>query len=540
MAHFHSDRWILKDDLGIVHAGDHLARTVLLADLPFAVRVTGKWGAGKTSLLRRAFATLGGKPIAQAVPLGSERAEEKSDLKGWNNLAGDVRYKKLGWDHDLRQRWQVTLPIWYSPWQHQNADNPLVPLLKEICLQYRGWVKVKADTERAIREKGLAGLSLLERATGVAISLFSQRTIKVATGTPESVSQAWTEGHKLESLSDGQRFHLLFEDAVENALHNLIKREKADANREALPEPTKDDYKKARMVIFIDDLDRCDEATVVAMLECIKLYLETKRCVFVFGIDDNAVARALRHHWDGRSDHDNREYLEKLFQATVVVPHPHPNRVAAFIADQFKEHQIVDADLHAADVVALLEPNPRKLKNFTNTLCANWTSLVKYQPDLDEEVSDELQSQTPPSEDARGYLKRNQFFTRFMITCYLRVFHRQVWRVIEHEPKMFPLLRHVLTGNELKDASLATEEQMARHLFHRAFFHVLSAHDVELQKEGQEKHRDLVLQDAVDRFIDCVDQKRSDSHLIALFKKATDVDTPLDEVLLYLPQGPQV
>ena len=62
---FINDQWTLKDDLGIGRVGDELARIVLEANAPFTVGVTGKWGSGKTSIMRRTYATLGGQPLQQ-------------------------------------------------------------------------------------------------------------------------------------------------------------------------------------------------------------------------------------------------------------------------------------------------------------------------------------------------------------------------------------------------------------------------------------------------------------------------------------------
>lgn len=49
---------------------------------PFTVGVTGKWGSGKTSVMRRAFATLGGRPIEQPLMLAKDAGIEVG-AEGW-------------------------------------------------------------------------------------------------------------------------------------------------------------------------------------------------------------------------------------------------------------------------------------------------------------------------------------------------------------------------------------------------------------------------------------------------------------------------
>lgn len=55
-----NDAPTLADGFGTTIAGDQVARMALEAATPFTLGVTGKWGAGKTSVLRRAFFTLKG------------------------------------------------------------------------------------------------------------------------------------------------------------------------------------------------------------------------------------------------------------------------------------------------------------------------------------------------------------------------------------------------------------------------------------------------------------------------------------------------
>ena len=92
---------------------------------------------------------------------------------------------------------------------------------------------------------------------------------------------------------------------------------------ENLESDAKDLGKDARLVIFIDDLDRCEESVIVQLLESIKLYLHSQRCVFVLGVDPDAVLGALEVGiGKQRSEQSNAEYLEKLVQAQLEVPQP--------------------------------------------------------------------------------------------------------------------------------------------------------------------------------------------------------------------------
>lgn len=73
---YYNDQWDVSERLGMEAAGDGLAKMILSVSPPLTIAVAGKWGSGKTSLMQRAFVTLGGEPISKAVPLGELRSAE--------------------------------------------------------------------------------------------------------------------------------------------------------------------------------------------------------------------------------------------------------------------------------------------------------------------------------------------------------------------------------------------------------------------------------------------------------------------------------
>ncbi len=501
-ANYINDQWVQKDSMGLGHAGDAVARMALDVSPPFTIGVTGKWGCGKTSVMRRAFATLGGQPISQHLQLGENKQELDQDYSNAiENLLHSFggRLKVLNWSDDLHDIAKQSLCIWYSPWQHQDAANPLIPLLQEIRAQYGFTRKILEKGKQLNRQGGLAAWTLLEHAIDAAISFATRRPVKMAVGVAENIRKAWHENNpeNLAKPSDGQRFHLLFEDAVENLLTDLF----AVAEQERLSEQKKTPKAKsavkpenisqhARLIVFIDDLDRCEEKAVVALLEAIKLYLGTHRCVFVLGVDDVAVGDALKRHWQGRSDDSNREYLEKLFQATVQVPQPVDSKLQTLLETQLTAHGFPDDAVPslAKDIQALLEPNPRKVKNFLNSLCANWQVL----------------------HCAAMHSEAN--CRRLVMFQYLRNNHLPVWRLLEREPILLQLLHRVLVGSkEPITGHLSTDDlRMTEEIFSRSFAHVLK-HD---NADEMKLHRSQSLDAAVDKAIERLDRRRSDQYFV--------------------------
>ncbi len=510
-----NDSAILEDGFGTTLAGDQVARMALEVTTPFTLGVTGKWGSGKTSILRRAFATLGGSPVQLAVPLREEAREDASIEGNWGDwhLRHIKRRPPLTWGvEEERKRLEATadqsLCVWYSPWQHQAAENPLVPLLLEIRAQFSVSFKRREQAKKLGRQGGLAALTLLERVIDAAVGIVSNPSVKYGEGTIEAVRRAWREGAPEEpALDDGQRFHLLFEDAVDILLDGLASGKK---------QPDR------RLIIFIDDLDRCEESAVVQLLESIKLYLGSRRCVFILAMDEGAVQSALSRHWSGRSDEANREYLEKLFQAVVPVPVPKQKAVREFVADQLQAHDFPDSQSCAKLVEEILEPNPRKIKNFVNSVCASWGLFQAGATGAEE--------------------NRAMFAQQFLLFQYLRLQHKPVWRLLERQPWSLRLLTKVLHGLasqecELPESVHADDQRVVEVLFFRAFSHVLKD-DTEIQEYSKLHHRHLPIGEAVDLLDQRIDRKRSDECFIRYYKDLIPVNRDLSDAFLYLPELP--
>lgn len=498
------------DSFDTGRVGDEVVRIALQAETPFTLGVVGKWGSGKTSVLRRAFATFGGQGVQIEVPFASEKRESDA----WNHLSHESS-RRADLFGDLVDGLKQSVPIWFSPWQHQQAANPLLPLLLEIRDQY----SVLAKARGVARNAALAGATLLERVIdgGVALAGGSSPGL---TGTTEALRNAWTGATAETRLDDGQRFHLLFADAVETVLQSL-----GPATDER--DSTSDSAPAGRLVIFVDDLDRCEEDAIVQLLEAIKLYLGATGCVFVLGLDEAAVLSALNRHWQGRSEDDNREYLEKLFQATVPVPLPSPPRVEGWVRARLGDHGFENAEACATLVVEILEPNPRKVKNFVNSVGAVWRLLGGGCPSDDQ---------------------RERFEERFILLQYLRLFHKPIWRLLERDPRVLRIVIAVLHQKPIADVQVEADidsdfdpgEQsiLIKFIFER-FSHVLG-HGPDTREPSQEELRDrhghMPLGQALKMLEDRLDRKRPDQKFRLHFTRLFEDAKPLPDAFLYLPE----
>jgi hypothetical protein len=84
-----------------------------------------------------------------------------------------------------------------------------------------------------------------------------------------------------------------------------------------------DETKIKRLVVIVDDLDRCTPDTIIETLEAIKLFLFVPRTAFILGADERLIRYAVRRRFPelpGERAEVGRDYLEKLIQFPVRIP----------------------------------------------------------------------------------------------------------------------------------------------------------------------------------------------------------------------------
>lgn len=59
---------------------------------------------------------------------------------------------------------------------------------------------------------------------------------------------------------------------------------------------------RRRVCVIIDDLDRCDPASALKLLEGIKIHLSLPECVFVLGVNLRQIERAIAPHLPGAKE----------------------------------------------------------------------------------------------------------------------------------------------------------------------------------------------------------------------------------------------
>ena len=235
-------------------------------------------------------------------------------------------------------------PVWFNAWQHDYDAAPAISLLHSMVDS----LDLAGEFKNALSQVAVAfGSVLLQKTTSLTLDNLQ----------------------KIQSLLDEEAFRV--RDArskLKTHFLKIIAKARTDV--------------RTRIVFFVDDLDRCEPASVVKLLEAIKLYFNVEGCVFIIGLDRDSISAALSQARTS-TETSEAQYLDKLIQLPFTLPPIAESTFSSYLAD------LVPADL--ALCIPLIQTglgrNPRTAKRFINDLVlrhrfALTLQLTAYDPRL--------------------------------------------------------------------------------------------------------------------------------------------------------------
>ena len=266
-----SDNETLSDCIDYNHLITAISGIVDNPDLlPCSVGIFGDWGSGKSSLMKMLEESYSDKKDVLTIKFNGWLFEGYEDAK--TGLMGRIV------DEIIEKR---TLS--------EKAIKAASKLLKKIdYLKLTGSALKYGIGLATMGPLGLAAVSATEW-IGKLKDIDYDKYIK---------ERQQSKDPDLNLKSNIQEFHENFEELIKET-----------------------DLKK--IIVFIDDLDRCSPDTIIGTLEAIKLFLFTKGTAFIIGADERLIKYAVRRRFPeipGDSTEVGRDYLEKLIQYPIRIP----------------------------------------------------------------------------------------------------------------------------------------------------------------------------------------------------------------------------
>jgi len=117
-----------------------------------------------------------------------------------------------------------------------------------------------------------------------------------------------------------------------------------------------------QLIVFIDDLDRCEHENVLTLLSVIKLFFSYgKRTIFICGLDKESVNKSVFHKYNDVVK--GNEYLEKIFDISFSMPKCNISKIIEYYLLELNSNEkgIVKDFFYAINFT-----NPRRIKKVFN------------------------------------------------------------------------------------------------------------------------------------------------------------------------------
>ena len=306
-----SDNETEKDFLNFSGIANTVAEIIAQADgRPISIGVSGAWGVGKSSMI---------KLIRYALEERVEGSNEKFVV------------------------------VEFNAWLYQEYDDARAALLEVIA---------SSLTEEAKKHKnGLEkALELFERVNWLRVAkLTTSSALALALGLPpaELLSDVYRFGKKRPTEEGDEQTDTEDDNMARQAdsqVRGLLK-PKIDSSPPKEIRAIRDCFEQTlsemsvKLVVLIDDLDRCLPPTTISTLEAIRLFLFLENTAFVIAADDTMIKHAVRSHFEGVDDTLVTNYFDKLIQVPIRVPPLGTQEVRAYMMLLFVENsELPDCD----------------------------------------------------------------------------------------------------------------------------------------------------------------------------------------------------
>lgn len=233
----------------------------------FSIAIDGDWGSGKTFFVKQCACLL----------------NYQNKLKmNENEDAEKIANKESIYDQ-INATDNSQLAIYYDAWSNDNDVDPVLSIVYRI-------ISTESENLDAAQSQNIGRI-----ATGI-LDVITGRNVTQLLSTIK-------DNDELKGIKHQKMLQTWISDLFDSVLQ-----ERAD-----------------RLVLFIDELDRCKPSYAVTLLERIKHYFCDDRITFVFSINSRELQHTIKQYYG--KEFDGNRYLDRFFDLRMTLP---PANMQAF------------------------------------------------------------------------------------------------------------------------------------------------------------------------------------------------------------------
>lgn len=239
---------------------------------PYSIALNGSWGSGKTFFVKQA------KMVLDAY-------NKDFDMPEMNRLMikGLIKLPK----QEIKNQYC----IYYDAWKNDCDMDPIYSLICSITAGYEYFNKRGIGDKKIIADLGFDIIkSIIHFIPNSAVRMI------LSILPLDKIKEVLKNTNPLSSVKE----QIELEGKIQEFLRNL----RAE--------------KEERIIIFVDELDRCRPDFAVQLLERIKHYFDLENITFVFSVNSEQLVHTIKKFYG--EDFDAGRYLGRFFDQVIPLP----------------------------------------------------------------------------------------------------------------------------------------------------------------------------------------------------------------------------
>lgn len=231
-------------------------------DTSMSIAIDGNWGSGKSFFVQQV------KMVMDAhndhVPAG--KLEHRGEI---------IYLRRKHYEGKTEPELQPQVCVYYDAWENDNDDDPILSLVYTILQE------LKADFD--CKKLDFAAIA--------------SSIIGLVTNRPwGELAKSLKRDNPMESIENAKELECKIGDFLDSLLSE----------------------RGNRLVVFVDELDRCKPEYAVRVLERIKHYFDNEHITFVFSINANELQHTVKRFYG--EGFDGARYLDRFFDFRMTLP----------------------------------------------------------------------------------------------------------------------------------------------------------------------------------------------------------------------------